>query len=106
MDSSNPQAVLSKFYAGVDKKNLSACEETAVEKFAANIESQIDSFHGINESKAPLDKLKRIARDLGTFSPKAREFLAHKKETGKYIKLAKDSIDTLESDIAKLQKKD
>ncbi len=102
--SEKSKEIVTKLYSGVDRAKLRQCEETAVEKFAANVENQITNFHAENEDKAPLDKLKRIARDLNSFSPRARESLARKNETGKYIKLAKDGIGTIERDVAKHQK--
>lgn len=101
--SDKPEAIISKFYSGVDRTKLGQCEPTNVEKFATNIVSQIDSHTALNIEKQPLDKLKRIARELNSFGPKARASLARKRETSRYVGLAKEGLDKIEKEVAKHQ---
>ena len=99
-----PGGNVGKFYDGVDKTKLRQGETTNVERFGANVEKEIMSHQAINVDRQPIEKLKKIARDLNRFKPRAIQNLARKKEAGEYISLAKKGLESIEKEIAKAQK--
>ena len=102
----NPASIVSKFYSGIDRKKLVQGEETAVLKFSTNVASIVSEYKRKKADLVPLEKLKQIALDLNRFSTSAREMLARKRETGKYVKLAKEGLSKIELEVAKQKKQD
>ncbi|QQG48404.1 MAG: hypothetical protein HY247_06575 [archaeon] len=102
----NPSSIIAKFYSGIDRKKLIRGEETMTLRFSTNVASIVDEYKLKKADLAPLEKLKQIALDLNKFSTSARGLLARKRETGKYVKLAKEGLSKIELEVAKHKKED